>query len=73
MDIQMPIMDGFMATQEIRKIKVRSIAELPIIAMTAHAMQMHKDQSIKAGMNDHLSKPIDPKQLRKTILSWIDG
>ncbi len=73
MDIQMPIMDGFMATEQIRSLPGRTIAELPIIAMTAHAMQMHKEQSIKVGMNDHISKPIDPKILRQTLLQWIDG
>ncbi len=73
MDIQMPIMDGLMATQKIRTLTNRGLAELPIIAMTAHAMQMHKDQSIQAGMNDHISKPIDPKNLRDTLLRWIDG
>ncbi len=73
MDIQMPIMDGFVATAEIRKLPGRSAAELPIIAMTAHAMQMHKDQSMQAGMNDHLSKPIDPVILRQTLLRWIEG
>ncbi len=72
MDIQMPIMDGFVATRKIRTLPHRTIADLPIVAMTAHAMQMHKDQSIKSGMNDHIAKPIDPKILRETLLRWLD-
>ncbi len=71
MDIQMPIMDGFLATRKIRTLPHRNVQDLPIVAMTAHAMQMHKEQSAKAGMNDHISKPIDPKNLRETLLRWI--
>lgn len=61
MDIQMPVMDGFTAVAEIRKDE--RFRDLPIVAMTAHAMAGDREKSIAAGMNDHLTKPIDPDQL----------
>ncbi len=69
MDIQMPIMDGLEATKQIRK-QGYAKDKLPIIAMTAHAMQMHREQSYDAGMNDHISKPINPNELREKLLYW---
>ena len=69
MDIQMPIMDGLSATKQIRQLKNK--AELPIIAMTAHAMPSEKDKSIAVGMNDHLTKPIDPSILFQTLAHWL--
>ncbi len=71
MDIQMPIMDGLTATTHIRTLPNYDKDSTPIIAMTAHAMQMHKQQSFEAGMNDHITKPIDPKELRKVLYNWI--
>ncbi len=71
MDIQMPIMDGLTATRHIRDLQGYNQRQIPIIAMTAHAMQMHKEQSFHAGMNDHLTKPIDPKLLREALFKWI--
>ncbi|MDH3348300.1 MAG: PAS domain S-box protein [Desulfobulbaceae bacterium] len=70
MDIQMPEMDGLTATREIRKLGY-SIEKLPIVAMTAHAMTGDREKSLKAGMNDHLNKPIDPKELYSCLLRWI--
>jgi CheY-like chemotaxis protein len=70
MDIQMPVMDGYTASQEIRKLK-SEIRNVPIIAMTAHAMAGDEQKSIKAGMNDHVTKPIDPDQLFAALLKWI--
>ncbi|MDJ0851712.1 MAG: response regulator [Myxococcota bacterium] len=61
MDIQMPEMDGFQATAEIRK--DARFRELPILAMTAHALAGDRDRSLAAGMNEHVTKPIDPDQL----------
>jgi CheY-like chemotaxis protein len=69
MDIQMPIMDGYTASREIRKDE--RFKELPIIAMTAHAMAGDEDKSLKAGMNGHVTKPIDPDQLFSTLQKWI--
>jgi PAS domain S-box-containing protein len=70
MDVQMPVMDGHQATREIRKdIRFR---ELPIIAMTAHAMTGDKERSLEAGMNQHITKPINPHELFSTLLAWIN-
>jgi CheY-like chemotaxis protein len=106
MDIQMPVMDGYAATREIRKWERRLKAKgsrlkaddrgqrtdggeqspddgtqasnlqhptsnIPIIAMTAHAMAGDDKKSIEAGMNDHVTKPIDPDQLFATLQKWI--
>jgi two-component system sensor histidine kinase/response regulator len=69
MDIQMPVMDGLTATKLIRS-KER-FRQLPIIAMTAHAMRGDRERSLDAGMNDHLTKPINPESLTATLLRWI--
>jgi CheY-like chemotaxis protein len=69
MDIQMPEMDGFQATKTIRK--DQKYKNLPILAMTAHAMTGYKEQCIAAGMNDHITKPIDPVILYKSIIQWV--
>ena len=61
MDIQMPLMDGYEATKEIRN--MYPDINIPIIALSANAFQEDKDKSIAAGMNDHVAKPIDIKQL----------
>jgi PAS domain S-box-containing protein len=69
MDMQMPVMDGLTATQEIRK-EIR-FKDLPVVAMTANAMQGDRDRCIAAGMNDHVAKPIEPEDLWKALLKWI--
>ncbi|MBI9082385.1 MAG: response regulator [Desulfobacterales bacterium] len=69
MDIQMPEMDGFEATSEIRK--QERFRDLPIIAMTAHAMVGDRERSLHAGMNDHVTKPIDPDVLFSVLVKWI--
>jgi PAS domain S-box-containing protein len=68
MDMQMPVMDGLTATREIRKLAGR--AGLPIIAMTANAMQRDRDRCMEAGMNDFLGKPVDPDALCATARRW---
>lgn len=70
MDIQMPIMDGYKATRCIRQMDNHK--NLPIIAMTAAALQHDKTLCLEAGMNDHISKPISPDLLIDTLLKWID-
>jgi CheY-like chemotaxis protein len=69
MDVQMPVMNGYTATREIRKND--RFKELPIIAMTAHAMAGDEDKSLQAGMNGHVAKPIDPDHLFATLQKWI--
>jgi CheY-like chemotaxis protein/HPt (histidine-containing phosphotransfer) domain-containing protein len=69
MDIQMPDMDGFQVTQWIRQDS--RFYNLPIIAMTAHAMTGDREKCLAAGMNDHLGKPIDPEALFKTLRKWL--
>jgi len=69
MDIQMPIMDGLTATRLIRA--DTNFAALPILAMTAHAMSGDRERSLEAGMNAHLTKPIDPEALAEALLRWI--
>jgi len=69
MDMQMPVMDGIMATQEIRKLP--QFAELPIVAMTASAMEGDRQRCLDAGMNDHVPKPVEPDNLWMVLLKWI--
>ncbi|MDM8524360.1 response regulator [Desulfococcaceae bacterium HSG8] len=72
MDIQMPEMDGFEATKAIRDFEIRnSKSEIPIIAMTAHAMKGDREKCFKAGMNDYITKPIDIDELFSTLNRWI--
>lgn len=70
MDIQMPVMDGYQATEEIRR--DGRFKGLPIIAMTASAMAQDREKAFSAGMNDHVSKPIDVKALFSALTKWIE-
>ena len=70
MDIQMPEMDGLTAAKIIRSNERYS--NLPILAMTAHAMPGDKEKSLEAGMNEHLTKPIDPEELKKALGKYLD-
>ena len=69
MDVQMPNMDGLEATRAIRKIENPQLSLVPIAAMTAFAMKADQDRCMAAGMNGHLSKPIDPVELSATVES----
>lgn len=72
MDIQMPVMDGLEATAHIRDTKSAvQNHEIPIIAMTANAMKGDREKYLKAGMNDYISKPIDPDIVLRKLEQWI--
>jgi hypothetical protein len=69
MDLQMPEMDGYQATREIRSDP--RFASFPIIAMTAHATIEERQKCLEAGMNGHVSKPIDPSSLFETLERFV--
>jgi two-component system sensor histidine kinase/response regulator len=69
MDMQMPVMDGITAARMIRE--TFSAVVLPIVAMTANAMQADKERCLAAGMNGFVSKPINPDELWRVLLTWI--
>ena len=71
MDMRMPEMDGLAATTEIRKLKRTDAKNIPIIALTANAFDEDVQQSLQAGLNAHLSKPVDPEVLFKTLENMI--
>jgi PAS domain S-box-containing protein len=75
MDIQMPLLDGLQATRRIRALSQGAedrFARVPIIAMTALAMAGDREKSLAAGMNDHITKPIDPTRLMQVLAQWIE-
>ncbi|GAB0058671.1 Sensor histidine kinase RcsC [Candidatus Magnetaquicoccaceae bacterium FCR-1] len=69
MDLQMPVMDGYAATRALRA--EERFRDLPIVAMTAHAMNGDRALSLAHGLNDHLTKPIDKQALHAALLRWI--
>jgi two-component system sensor histidine kinase/response regulator len=69
MDMQMPVMDGVTATREMRGL--HRLAHLPIVAMTANAMEQDRRKCMDAGMNDFLVKPIDPQDMLAILLRWV--
>ncbi len=72
MDCQMPVMDGYEATAQIRKSDSKVLnPKLPIVAMTANAMKGDRDKCIAAGMDDYLTKPVDPDQLAGMLKKWL--
>jgi two-component system sensor histidine kinase/response regulator len=72
MDCQMPEMDGFEATRQIRAGKAGDrYRDIPIIAMTANAMQGDRDKCIAAGMNDYLTKPIEANLFYEKLVQWL--
>ncbi|SHN55510.1 response regulator [Desulfovibrio litoralis] len=71
MDLQMPVMDGYEATSHIRA--EEKFANLPIVALTAHALPAEKERCLNIGMNDHITKPIDISTLFNTLAKWISN
>ena len=71
MDIRMPVMDGLEAARQIRALERPDAKEVPIIAMTANALEEDRNNSKAAGMNDHLAKPIEPKTMYQTLAEQI--
>jgi two-component system sensor histidine kinase/response regulator len=69
MDMQMPVMDGVTATQKIRQDS--RFSDLPILAMTANALPEEKERCLNAGMNDHITKPVEPESLWRALNLWI--
>ncbi len=67
MDIQMPVMNGYEATQAIRALENKKLAEIPIIAMTANAFSEDVERAKAAGMNDHIAKPLDVPKMMETL------
>ncbi|MBR6233066.1 MAG: response regulator, partial [Erysipelotrichaceae bacterium] len=72
MDMRMPEMDGLEATRRIRALKREDAKKIPIIALTANAFDEDVQKSLQAGLNAHLSKPVEPERLFETLESLID-
>jgi PAS domain S-box-containing protein len=72
MDIRMPVMDGYAATRKIRSLEREDASRVPIVAMTADAFSGDVRRCLEAGMNDHLSKPIDPELLFSTLYRFLE-
>lgn len=71
MDLQMPIMDGIEATKIIRQLPEERKRDIPIIAMSARALQRDREKSLEAGLNAHITKPIDPIEFYAELAKWI--
>lgn len=72
MDLQMPVMDGFEATKAIRQMQEEKKRNVPIVAMSARALQGDKEKSLEAGLNAHITKPIDPVEFYAELAKWLE-
>lgn len=73
MDIQMPVMDGYKATREIRRMKESALAGIPIVALTANTFEEDKKKCFAAGMNGHIEKPINRQIIRNTLANILNS
>ena len=73
MDVQMPHLDGYETTLKIRENELTTGQHIPIVAMTAHAMKMHRDRCIEVGMDDYVSKPIKTDEVFKVMAKLFEG
>ena len=69
MDCRLPLMDGYEATRQIRQLQQRQ--QVPIIALTANALQGDREACLEAGMNDYLAKPFKRADLQRILLRWL--
>ena len=73
MDIQMPVMDGYTATRNIRALEDQDLATVPIIALTANAFSEDAEAAKRSGMQAHISKPIEVDTLMRTLAEILSG
>ena len=71
MDIQMPNMDGYKATEAIRSLPDENKVNIPIVAMTANAFEEDRKMALSKGMNDHIAKPIDVEKVEEVLISGL--
>ncbi len=72
MDLQMPIMDGYQASKELKELMNRGkVPRIPIVALTANSSEVDKRECFKAGMVEHLSKPLDEEDLKRVLAKYV--
>ncbi len=71
MDVQMPIMDGYEATRTIRNMQRKDVKTMPILAMTANALEEDKEAALKNGMNAHIAKPLDINIFMEVLAQFL--